>query len=293
MFLQALSFFPFSVRKKSGQHTPGRIVVHDRSKVESEILPRYFNHASFASLRRQLNYFAFSRVGKGKQKGATYCNEQVIDLLDILRLKRRVVGSTIPVVQSKKFESPAEDKPLKKCTSGTNISASSSNSKAKKAPSSPTPTHAISVESRSGPKVSPKVTKIKKKRKKPSKKMQDIIESVVPVLHLPKRTKVESFPSWSTLADKDVATKGTAPFVTVSPPPQDACMSNSAIMGDPPQITLDLTKPPSTAEYNKPVIPSTPFVKAGNANNNVRYNTKEADVLAGCSALLALGCHSL
>lgn len=78
--------------------TLGRIVVHDRSRVESEVLPRYFNHASFASLRRQLNYFNFARIGKGRQRGATYCNENVVKLEDILRLKRRGVGSPTPTV---------------------------------------------------------------------------------------------------------------------------------------------------------------------------------------------------
>jgi hypothetical protein len=53
------------------------------------VLPRYFNHSSFASLRRQLNYFSFTRLGKGRQRGATYCNEAVIEIDDILRLKRR------------------------------------------------------------------------------------------------------------------------------------------------------------------------------------------------------------
>jgi HSF-type DNA-binding len=32
----------------------GKIVVKDRIKVENHILPKYFNHRSFASLRRQL-----------------------------------------------------------------------------------------------------------------------------------------------------------------------------------------------------------------------------------------------
>ena len=72
----------------------GQIVVHDRNRVETEVLPRYFNHASFASLRRQLNYFNFARVGKGRQRGATYCNENVVNLDDILRLKRRAAGKT-------------------------------------------------------------------------------------------------------------------------------------------------------------------------------------------------------
>jgi hypothetical protein len=81
------------IDRRNGQTVLGRIVVHDRARVESEILPKYFNHASFASLRRQLNYFSFTRIGKGRQRGATYCNEAVVDLNDILRLKRRAVGA--------------------------------------------------------------------------------------------------------------------------------------------------------------------------------------------------------
>ncbi len=73
----------------------GRIVVHDRKQIEKEVLPRYFNHSSFASLRRQLNYFAFVRLGRGRQKGATYFNDNVMVLEDILRLKR-VVPEVIP-----------------------------------------------------------------------------------------------------------------------------------------------------------------------------------------------------
>lgn len=82
-----ISFCPGFI--ENGEVTLGRIVVHDRIKVENEILPRYFNHSSFASLRRQLNYFSFTRIGKGRQKGATYCNEGVIVIEDILRLRRR------------------------------------------------------------------------------------------------------------------------------------------------------------------------------------------------------------
>lgn len=68
-------------------------MVHDRARVEAEVLPRYFNHASFASLRRQLNYFSFTRLGKGRQRGATYCNEGVVELDDILLLRRRPSGA--------------------------------------------------------------------------------------------------------------------------------------------------------------------------------------------------------
>lgn len=67
----------------------GRIVVHDRIQVEENVLPQYFNHASFASLRRQLNYFSFVRLGKGRQRESTYINDAVIELDDILHLKRR------------------------------------------------------------------------------------------------------------------------------------------------------------------------------------------------------------
>lgn len=93
-----ISFFPGSSKK--GQVTLGRIVVHDRLKVEAKVLPRYFNHSSFASLRRQLNYFKFTRLGKGRQRGATYCNVGVIELDDILKLKRRstTAGSSQPTV---------------------------------------------------------------------------------------------------------------------------------------------------------------------------------------------------
>ena len=84
---EVISFYPGVA--KNGNVELGRIVVHDRLKVESQVLPRYFNHSSFASLRRQLNYFSFTRMGKGRQRGATYCNEGVVELEDILRLKRR------------------------------------------------------------------------------------------------------------------------------------------------------------------------------------------------------------
>lgn len=72
----------------------GRIVVHDRIQVEAEVLPRYFNHSSFASLRRQLNYFSFVRLGKGRQRESTYVNADVVDLDDILSLKRRSAGGS-------------------------------------------------------------------------------------------------------------------------------------------------------------------------------------------------------
>ncbi|KAG7356727.1 HSF-type DNA-binding protein [Nitzschia inconspicua] len=85
-----ISFVPGSIKKR----TLGKIVVHDRIKVEADVLPKYFNHSSFASLRRQLNYFSFARQGKGRQKCATYSNDQVVELEDILRLRRRPAPAT-------------------------------------------------------------------------------------------------------------------------------------------------------------------------------------------------------
>jgi hypothetical protein len=41
-----------------------------------------------------LNYFAFVRLGRGRQKGATYFNENVMVLEDILRLKRVIPEAT-------------------------------------------------------------------------------------------------------------------------------------------------------------------------------------------------------
>jgi len=84
---ELISFVP-------GLRTPtetvhGKIIVHDRNRVQSEVLPVYFNHASFASLRRQLSYFSFVRVGKSRQSDAAYVNRSVVELSDILRLKRR------------------------------------------------------------------------------------------------------------------------------------------------------------------------------------------------------------
>ena len=64
--------------------------------MEASVLPRYFNHSSFASLRRQLNYFSFVRLGKGRQRESAYINDGVVVLDDILNLKRRSSGSPPP-----------------------------------------------------------------------------------------------------------------------------------------------------------------------------------------------------
>ena len=110
---EVISFYPGSSAKK-GQVTLGRIVVHDRLKVEADVLPRYFNHSSFASLRRQLNYFSFTRLGKGRQRGATYCNEAVIEVDDILRLKRR---SAVGPNSQRPISTPGPQSDLKRSVS--------------------------------------------------------------------------------------------------------------------------------------------------------------------------------
>ena len=90
-----LTSFSFVGRARTGENISlGRIVVHDRIRVEATVLPKYFNHSSFASLRRQLNYFRFVRLGKGRQLESTYVNDCVVDLDDVLTLKRRSSTST-------------------------------------------------------------------------------------------------------------------------------------------------------------------------------------------------------
>ncbi len=277
-------------RKKNGQHIPGRIVVHDRAKVESEILPRYFNHASFASLRRQLNYFAFTRVGKGKQKGATYCNEKVIDLLDILSLKRRVVGSspassTVPVIPEK-IKGPSSKKSCK----NDSVVGSNKRSSGSMSPSS----HAISVESKpTNSNKNGKNSKSAPKKRKTSRKAKEIIDSVVPVVHLPKRTKVDSATYWNSLDNKKARTNFNEFATSISPAPVDSPLNYTS--HSEPQITLDLTKPLSSrnSSTNFDQCSFTSFSKLNPPlNEDKKHNTKEEDVLAGCSALLALGCQS-
>ena len=92
-----ISFYP---SKPNGPMA--RIFIHDRFRVE-DILSRYFNHSSFASLRRQLNYFNFARIGRGRQRGATYVNKTVFELDDILLLKRRESSPLdVPVFKEEK-----------------------------------------------------------------------------------------------------------------------------------------------------------------------------------------------
>ncbi|GAX10163.1 hypothetical protein FisN_3Lh359 [Fistulifera solaris] len=88
----SITFLP-GQRNQGGKNVLGKIIVQDRVTVEAKVLPKYFNHSSFASLRRQLNYFSFVRLGKGRQRQSSYVNESVYVLDDILLLKRRPTGA--------------------------------------------------------------------------------------------------------------------------------------------------------------------------------------------------------
>ncbi len=252
-------FHPYLPDRK--ESIAGRIVVHDRSQVESEILPRYFNHSSFASLRRQLNYFAFSREGKGKQKGATYTNNLVFDLEDITRLKRRLPGSSAPLVPQVAI--PRAKTVVKQESVITTKRSHSSKSRRDA------------------------------KRRKTSKKVRKIINSVVPVVHVATEDAYE-FESRTDVVHR------SSPATAISPPPADAPSSK----GTTPQVLLDLTKPEESED-------SSSFQSAGSTTKSGPWpfqpvaisrdvsfilpqsagmaEKKEEDVIAGCSALLSLG----
>ena len=255
-------------REKNGQVSfPGRIVVHDRSRVESEILPRYFNHASFASLRRQLNYFAFCRVGKGKQKGATYCNENVIEINDILRLKRRAVGSTIPVVQKKKNEEVTKEATRKNNDETYPIVTTFSSQVISRGYSSSLGLSSSSTSS-SGSKPT-KSAKPSKKRGIISEKSSQIPDCILPVVHLPQRKKGKTnfaLSNFTTTTIKESVDQMKMSFAA----------SPRADVSD--YMKQDVTQSSSFPNHVQLVSSST-LSEFGN----------EEDILAGCSALLALG----
>lgn len=130
----AMAFVPGNIKK----NRPGRFIIHDRALVEAEILPKYFNHASFASLRRQLNYFHFIREGKGRMKGATYYNEAVFEIDDILLLRRRnePVGGATATATSKQPSSSGNDKKAK----AQRVVSSDAEDEQNEAPSKPSST---------------------------------------------------------------------------------------------------------------------------------------------------------
>lgn len=255
-----------TVRKK---RVPGRIVVHDRSQVESQVLPRYFSHSSFASLRRQLNYFAFSRMGKGKQKGATYMNDQVYDLEDILNLKRRLPGTASPVEIIEQNNEVEESSHIDKVSEKEDPVAL--------------------IDDYSHDNCHDEESKPRKKRSHP-KKIQEIINSVVPVIHIShKKPKVslEKSSSVSSVTTSSSLVSSTPPldspretqittFIDLTKPAEKESREEASFSADafsffkprPMALTHNVWSSPTKPEYEEP---------------------KEEDILAGCSALLSLG----
>mmetsp|Transcript_27020 Transcript_27020/g.63433 ORF Transcript_27020/g.63433 Transcript_27020/m.63433 type:complete len:315 (+) Transcript_27020:93-1037(+) len=270
-----ISFCPGFI--ENGQATLGRIVVHDRIKVENEILPRYFNHSSFASLRRQLNYFSFTRIGKGRQKGATYCNEGVIVIEDILRLRRR--STTVS-------NSLANDNNL---VTASNRRSENMGSQV---------TKAVSLTPN-------KLTLISQG----NKSKRAIIESAFQESSHRSQQQMKKFRQTSsndTKANESVLHIDAPPITpTLVSPSISPLHSPSISPNDALKVTLDLTVP-------KPQIPRTSISTQKNMNEigsnlsgsnintsqpdhrNLSYS-EDPDILAGCRALLSIshGIHSL
>ena len=91
----------------------GRIEVHNPSRLESEVLSRYFRHSKYSSFQRQLNYFGFRKIaGKGKMSPCSYVNDAAtLDIRSLLLMKRK--GS---------------EKDKKGSTSSTTVAATASSS---------------------------------------------------------------------------------------------------------------------------------------------------------------------
>jgi len=281
-----ISFYP-GVQKKNCHSTPGRIVVHDRSRVESEILPRYFNHASFASLRRQLNYFCFSRIGKGKQRGATYCNQQVIELHDILRLKRRVAGSSVQSPDYSKKDTKVEiiSQPIQH----------------------PTINFDSSVQSSPHSKLYPTGSMLVRKKfhnSRNNKKRRRILNSIVPVVHFCNRGFMEDTRCESIGRTND-------DYTTNMVYPRTGILNDNIMHGsqDPKSNQIRPFSPTLNRTPNRNCEPSkkkkrtslhtvhpttflTKFSLSEISKKAIKINrNKEADVLDGCNALLSLGCQ--
>lgn len=281
-----ISFYP-GAQKKNGHSTPGRIVVHDRSRVESEILPRYFNHASFASLRRQLNYFCFSRIGKGKQRGATYCNQQVIELHDILRLKRRVTGSS---VQSPDYS--------KKDTKVEKISHPIQH---------PTLKFDSSVQSSPHSKLYPTGGMLVRKKfhnSRINKKRRRILNSIVPVVHFCNRGFMEDTHCESIGRTNDHYTtnmvyppsgilNGNIMHGSQDPQSNQIRPLSPTLNRTPDRNCEPLKKKKRTSLHTvHPTKFLTKFSLSEISKKTIKMNrNKEADVLDGCNALLSLGCQ--
>lgn len=154
---------------------------------------------------------------------------------------------------------------------------------------------------------------VSRRIKKRSKK---IVNSVVPVVHLPKRNNRNALIS-------SQCHHGPVPTHTISIIPPSTPLSREDVRENPissitQEISLDLTKPQKNRYVGDKLPMSNTIFRKGNllanqtlvttihhgtdfsvlANSSMsvpkraKANTKEADILAGCSALLSLGCQS-
>lgn len=265
-----ISFCPGFI--ENGLVTLGRIVVHDRIKVENEILPRYFNHSSFASLRRQLNYFSFTRIGKGRQKGATYCNEGVVVIEDILRLRRRSTSVSNGLASDSNLATASNRR-------GENIGAHNTTKVISPAPKRSSVTKRTFVESSFPQSSHGSQQQMKKFRIRESSDTK-VNESS---LH------IDAPPITPTLVSPV-----TSPLHSPSISPNDTL-----------QVTLDLTVP--TPKLSRKSIsmpkPANDIVSSmlGSNNDTIQQDhrkhsySEDPDILAGCRALLSIshGIHSL
>lgn len=209
-------------------------------------------------------------MGKGKQKGATYINDQVYELEDILNLKRRLPGTSSPVgIIEEQSNEVEESSHIDKVSEKEDPAALTDDN-----------SHDDSHDVESKP---------SKKRSHP-KKIQEIINSVVPVIHIShKKPKVslEKSSSVSSVTTSSTLVSSTPPldspresqittFIDLTQPAEKESREDTSFSADgfsffkprPMALTHNVWSSPVKAEYEEP---------------------KEEDILAGCSALLSLG----
>lgn len=259
----AISFVPGE--RRGTKKTVGRIVIHDRILVETEILPKYFNHASFASLRRQLNYFHFVRVGKGRQRGATYRHDAVFVMDDILRLKRRsaveheAASAAAAISAGHTTGSSSEEESISPASSPRKKKSSCRKDKNDKDHSATRPTvvsPSLSMESSSDDDNEGTGSNNTKKAGKKNKYKTPTI-----VLDLTQPTDLYDVSSYSYYPAPTITAPATASHNFY--PPASNCSDTSS------------------NGYFQPITPPAPPV----------HQPSEEEVLEGCSALLALNCQ--